>query len=214
MEVKKGLRDAIIDFRYEDIDSIVKSALDSGLTSVQILNELRAGLVVVGDKYQNGEYFLSQLFLAAETMRGALDILQPLMEDNRSEKTKGMIILGSIEGDIHDFGKIIVSSLLTASGFQVIDLGVDVPPNDFVEKAVEKNADIIGISALLSATQPMCKKVIEILKNRGLRNKYKVILGGTGVVSEVATKKYGVDAAVSDGVQGVKIINHWLEGNF
>jgi methanogenic corrinoid protein MtbC1 len=79
---------------------------------------------------------------------------------------------------------------------------------------VEKNADIIGISALLSATQPMCKKVIEILKNRGLRNKYKVILGGTGVVSEVATKKYGVDAAVSDGVQGVKIINHWLEGNF
>jgi 5-methyltetrahydrofolate--homocysteine methyltransferase len=78
MEVKKGLRDAIIDFRYEDIDSIVKSALDSGLTSVQILNELRAGLVVVGDKYQNGEYFLSQLFLAAETMRGALDILQPL----------------------------------------------------------------------------------------------------------------------------------------
>ena len=154
---------------------------------------------------------MSQLFLAAETMKNALEVLQPLISKERKEKSKGTIVIGSIEGDIHDFGKAIVSSLLIAAGLNVVDLGVDVPAKKFVDEALASRADVIGVSALLSTTQPSCKKVIEELERRGLREKFKVILGGTGVISEIALNDYRADAAVNDGVEGVKIISKWIE---
>jgi 5-methyltetrahydrofolate--homocysteine methyltransferase len=123
----------------------------------------------------------------------------------------GTIVVGSIEGDIHDFGKTIVSSLLTAAGFNVVDLGVDVPAEAFVAEAEKVGADVIGVSALLSTTQPTVKKIVEKLGERGLRGKYKVILGGSGVDTEKAMEEYGVDAAVNDGARGVDVIISWME---
>jgi 5-methyltetrahydrofolate--homocysteine methyltransferase len=202
---------AIIDIRYDEIAEFVRSALDAGSGPLDILGELRAGLRVVGEKYQEGEYFLSQLFLAAETMKNALEVLQPLLTSADRGESKGTIVIGSIEGDIHDFGKTIVSSLLIAEGFHVIDLGIDVPSERFAEEAEKANADIIGISALLSTTQPQSRDVVQSLEERGTRDRFRVILGGTGVVPEYALEHYGVDAAVNDGVEAVKIITSWLE---
>jgi methylmalonyl-CoA mutase cobalamin-binding domain/chain len=177
------------------------------------LGELREGLRVVGERYQEGEYFLSQLFLAAETMKNALEVLQPLLAAADQGESKGTIVIGSIEGDIHDFGKTIVSSLLTAEGYRIIDLGIDVPSERFAEEAEKADADVIGISALLSTTQPQSRDVVQILEKRGIRDRFRVILGGTGVVPEYALEHYGVDAAVNDGVEAVKIITEWLEGD-
>jgi methylmalonyl-CoA mutase cobalamin-binding domain/chain len=207
-----NLRDAVIDIRYDEVAGLVRSTIDAGSDPLEVLGELREGLQVVGERYQEGEYFLSQLYLAAETMKNALDVLQPLLASEDQGESKGTIVIGSIEGDIHDFGKTIVSSLLTAEGFNVIDLGIDVPFESFAEQAVKANADIIGISALLSTTQLQSRDVVRSLEERGIRDRFRVILGGTGVDPEYALKQYGVDAAVNDGVEAVKIITGWLEG--
>ncbi len=206
------LMNAVIDIRYDEIAGLVRSALDAGSDPLDVLGELREGLRVVGERYQEGEYFLSQLFLAAETMKNALEVLQPLLAAADQGESKGTIVIGSIEGDIHDFGKTIVSSLLTAEGYRIIDLGIDVPSERFAEEAEKANADVIGISALLSTTQPQSRDVVQSLEERGIRDRFRVILGGTGVVPEYALEHYGVDAAVNDGVEAVKIITGWLEG--
>jgi methylmalonyl-CoA mutase cobalamin-binding domain/chain len=206
------LTNAIIDIRYDEIEGLVRSALEAGSDPLIILGELREGLRVVGERYQEGEYFLSQLFLAAETMKNALAVLQPLLATANQEESKGTIVIGSIEGDIHDFGKVIVSSLLTAEGFNIVDLGIDVASERFVEEAEKVDADVIGISALLSTTQPQSRDVVRGLEERGIRDRFRVILGGTGVDPEYALERYGVDAAVNDGVEAVKIITWWLEG--
>ena len=206
------LMNAVIDIEYDEIAGLVTSALKAGSDPLDVLGELREGLRVVGERYQEGEYFLSQLFLAAETMKNALEVLQPLLVAADRGESKGTIVIGSIEGDIHDFGKAIVSSLLTAEGFRVVDIGVDVPSERFVEEAEKADADVIGISALLSTTQSQSRDVVRDLERRGIRDRFRVILGGTGVVSEYALEHYGVDAAVNDGVEAVKIITGWLEG--
>ncbi len=207
------LMNAVIDIRYDEIAGLVRSALDAGSDPLDVLGELREGLRVVGERYQEGEYFLSQLFLAAETMKNALEVLQPLLAAADQGESKGTIVIGSIEGDIHDFGKTIVSSLLTAEGYRIIDLGIDVPSERFAEEAEKADADVIGISALLSTTQPQSRDVVQSLEERGIRDRFRVILGGTGVDPEYALEHYGVDAAVNDGVEAVKIITGWLEGD-
>jgi 5-methyltetrahydrofolate--homocysteine methyltransferase len=211
MSIKEDLKNAIIEIKYDEIDGLVKKALASGMRPLEILNALRRGLNVVGDMYQKEGLFLSELFLAAETMKNALEILQPLLGEDESGESLGTIVMGSIEGDIHDFGKIIVSSLMMAAGFKVVDIGVDVPAEKFVDEAEKVGADVIGVSALLSTTQPSSKKVVDLLKSRKIRDRYKVIVGGTGVVPIIAVKEFGVDAGVNDGVEGVKIIKKWLE---
>jgi methylmalonyl-CoA mutase cobalamin-binding domain/chain len=210
MSTKHDLKQAIAEMKYDEVASLVRNALKTGLTPLEILENLRGGLEIVGDRYHNGEYFLSELFMAAETMKNALQVIEPLLSNEKGGKSEGTIVIGSIQGDIHDFGKTIVSSLLTAAGFNVVDIGIDVPPPRFVDEAERVNADIIGISALLSTTQPSSKKVIEELESRGLRRKYKVILGGTGADPKKAVEEFGVDAAVFDGSEGVRIIKSWM----
>jgi 5-methyltetrahydrofolate--homocysteine methyltransferase len=204
------LSKAIVELRYDEIEELVRSALRSGVSPLKILDDLRAGLNIVGEKYHNGEYFLSELYIAAETMRVAMSILIPHLSSGVEDRSIGVVVIGSIEGDIHDFGKSIVVSLLEASGFRVHDLGVDVPPEKFVDEAQRLNADIIGISALLSSTQPRCREVVDLLNKRGLRERFKVIIGGTGVTHR-AVEAYGVDAAVNDASEGLKIIKTWVE---
>jgi len=211
MSIKDGLKQAIVDMKYDEVAGLVEDGLTAGLKPLEILDNLRDGLRIVGDKYHIGEYFLSELYMAAETMKNALEIIQPLLSDEKGGGSEGTVVIGSIQGDIHDFGKTIVSSLLAAAGFDVVDIGIDVPAPKFVDEAERVKADVIGVSALLSSTQPASKKVIEELKARGLRSKYKVILGGTGVDPEMAIKEFGVDAAVFDGSEGVRIIKSWMD---
>jgi methylmalonyl-CoA mutase cobalamin-binding domain/chain len=206
-------KEAIIELKYEEISALVQSALKNGSDPLEILNSLKQGLDVVGERYHNKEYFLSELFMAGETMSAAMEVLSPALTAARSgeQETEGIVVLGSIQGDVHDFGKNIAKIFLTASGFNVHDLGVDVPPTTFVDVAIDMNADVIGISAILSATQPVSREVVNELQRRGLREQYKVILGGTGVTDR-AIKEYGVDEAVNDATDGVNIIKQWLGG--
>jgi 5-methyltetrahydrofolate--homocysteine methyltransferase len=209
MVLEEELKQAIVDLKYAAVSDMVKEALHTGMDPMTVLDSLKRGLDVVGSLYHNKEYFLSELFMAGETMRVALDVLMPALTSNLEYEDAGIIVMGSIEGDVHDFGKNIAKNLLTASGFAVHDLGVDISPIKFVEEAVRVNADVIGISAILSSTQPTSAEVVAELKARGLREKIKVILGGTGVENR-AIKEYGVDAAVNDATEGVNIIKGWL----
>jgi 5-methyltetrahydrofolate--homocysteine methyltransferase len=209
-DIVDSLSDAILEIRFEQIKNLVEEALEKK-DPLSILNELREGLTIVGDKYNAGEYFLSELYMAAETMQRAIEVLQPHLTSMDNSMYKGKIIIGSIEGDIHDIGKNIVSTLLTASGLTVIDMGVDISASRFVEEAVKLDANVIGISALLSSTISSSGDVVKELEDRGIRNKFKVILGGTGVPSDEAICMFGVDAAVNDGAEGVKIIKSWME---
>jgi 5-methyltetrahydrofolate--homocysteine methyltransferase len=143
-------------------------------------------------------------------MHQAMNYLKPHINVKDGQFSKGKIVIGSIQGDIHDFGKIIISSLLSANGVEVVDIGIDAPPMKFISEALKVDANIIGISALLSSTQPLSKEVVEILKEKGQRDKFKVILGGSGVDQKTAIKRFGVDAAVNDGAEGVDIILSWL----
>lgn len=209
MVSKEDLKQAIVDLKYAEISDVVKEALHTGMDPTSVLDSLKSGLDVVGSLYHNKEYFLSELFMAGETMRVALEALMPALAATMQFQDAGRIVMGSIEGDVHDFGKNIAKNLLTASGFAVYDLGVDVHPVKFVDEALRVDADVIGISAILSSTQPTSAEVIAELKARGLRDKIRVILGGTGVAKR-AIKEYGVDAAVNDATEGVNIIRCWL----
>jgi 5-methyltetrahydrofolate--homocysteine methyltransferase len=207
----EDLKQAIVDLNFSSISDMVKEALNSGIDPMAVLDSLKSGLDRVGSLYHDKEYFLSELFMAGETMRVALDALMPALSTNIQFKEAGKIVIGSIEGDVHDFGKNIAKNFLTASGFTIYDLGVDVHPIKFVDEAVRVNADVIGISAILSTTQPTSTEVIDELNVRGLRDKIKVILGGTGVTKR-AINEYGVDAAVNDATEGVNIIKGWMMG--
>jgi dimethylamine corrinoid protein len=211
MVSEEDLKQAIVDLNYAGISDVVKDALAADMDPLTVLDSLKRGLDVVGSLYHNREYFLSELFMAGETMRVALEALMPALAANSHYHAAGTIVMGSIAGDVHDFGKNIAKNLLTASGFTVYDLGVDVPPLQFVEEAVRVKADVIGISAILSSTQPTSAEVVDALVARGLRAAIKVILGGTGVTKRALTE-YGVDAAVNDATEGVTIIQGWLQG--
>ena len=213
MADENEFKEAIIELKYDEIRAMVQSALNDGCNPLELLNSLKQGLDVIGERYHNKEYFLSELFMAGETMSAAMEVLTPALAATRSEdqKAEGTVVLGSIQGDVHDFGKNIAKIFLTASGFNVHDLGVDVPASTFVDVAIDMKADVIGISAILSATQPVSQEVVNELQRRGLRKQFKVILGGTGVTKR-AIQEYGVDEAVNDATDGVNIIKQWLGG--
>lgn len=202
-------RDAIVNLELNKIQDTVREALDSGLSPVEILRELQEGMQEVGSRFQQCQYFFSELIMAGETMKEALKNLKPLLESSRT-KAVGKIVIGTIQGDLHDIGKDIVSTLLFSAGFEVHDLGIDVPPAKFAEKAKETDANIVGVSALLSVTVPTVSEVAEALSQKGLRSKVKIIAGGAAMRPEYATK-LGIDAAVNDAVEGVKIIKDWIE---
>jgi methanogenic corrinoid protein MtbC1 len=212
MVSEEDLEKAIVDLDYSGISGLVNEAIKSGLSPVKVLNSLKTGLEKVGELYHKREYFLSELYMAGETMSVAMNVLTPVLSKDSQTEGEGIVVLGSIRGDIHDFGKNIIKTFLTAQGFTVHDLGIDVSPIRFVEEALKVNSGVIGISAILSSTQPNSMEVVDELVKRGLREKFKVILGGTGVTSR-AVKEYGVDAAVNNATEGINIIKNWFKEN-
>jgi len=203
----EDLTKATFRLEIEKVNILVEDFLQKGEEPMKILDALNKGIEKVGELFERGEYFLSELIMAGEIMNDALKLLTPHLQKEKGQH-KGRIVLGTIEGDLHDIGKNIMKVLLISSGFEVVDLGVDVPPKKFAEKALTSNADVIGISALLSTTVPTTAKVVEELKRQGAREKIKVIIGGAAV-RDYHTKEYGVDAAVNNAVIGVNIIKNW-----
>lgn len=207
-EIIKDLQKAIIDGIPEDAAEKVKEALDASIDYKVILNDgIVKGAEKVGKLYEEGEYFLTDMLMAGDAINLVMGVLKPIMKEKGSETSPGIFLIGTPEGDIHDIGKSLVVSLLTGQGFEVIDLGVDVPPRIFVEEAKKSNPDIIGISGLLTITISKMREIVVDLKNAGIKS--KVILGG-GILSEETCKKVGADAWTKDGWDGVKKIKELM----
>lgn len=184
--------------RKKIVDQLVKEALAEGVKAEAILNEgLVVGMTNLGEMFKNGEVYVPEVLVAARAMKAGTDILKPLLA-SENVQTLGKVAIGTVQGDLHDIGKNLVGMMLEGSGFEVIDLGVDVAPEKFVE-AVKNGAQAIGMSALLTTTMPMMKAVIEMLKAEGLRDQVKVLIGGAPITQEYADQigadGYSTDAA-------------------
>ncbi|UCC87235.1 MAG: corrinoid protein [Anaerolineales bacterium] len=198
-EVYTQLSMAVIEGDEELAVSLTKQALDEGLNPLEVVNQgLTPGMEVVGDKFSCGEFFLPHLVMAGKAMQSALILLEPALKaGGLSRETLGTVVLGTVAGDIHEIGKSLVGIMLTANGFVVHDLGVDVPVSKFVEKVRETGANLVGLSALLTTTMGVQRRVIEELIEAGLRNNVKVMVGGSPVSAQWA-QEIGADGYAED----------------
>ena len=186
--------------------ALTRQAVSSGLEPLDILDKgLMPGMNIVGAKFASGEYFLPHLVVAASAMKEAMALLEPLLREHQQQvKGAGTVVIGTVKGDIHEIGKSLVATMLSASGFQVHDLGVSVPTETFVSKVKESGAQLLGLSALLTTTMTAQREVIEALQAAGLRQQVKVILGGAPVSQEWADS-IGADGYAEDAVGAVAL---------
>ena len=182
----------------------VQQALEEGIAPQQILNEgLLPGMDVVGQKFKNNEVFVPEVLVAARAMNAGAEILKPLLAE-AGVGTPGKMVLGTVKGDLHDIGKNLVKMMVEGKGIEVIDLGVDVAAEAFVEAAKEHNADIIGCSALLTTTMPVMAEVVKAVEAAGLKDKVKVMIGGAPVTEEFC-KSVGADYYTSDAASAATV---------
>ncbi len=201
----ENLTELVIELEVDDIADAVTEALEEGKDAYDILNALTKGMDEVGRRYDEKEYYLTELVLAGETMKEAFNVLKPALAASDKSEDKIKIILGTVKGDNHDIGKNILGSLLLSSGFELYDLGMDVGENTIVEKVKETGATIIALSSLLTMTVEHIKIVHEALQEAGLRDKVKLIVGGAPLNMDLA-KKLGADDFADDAVEGVRRI--------
>ncbi len=195
---------------YEDIAGLVQKALDSGLEPKSILNYgLLHGMSVIGKQFANHDVFLPDVLMAAKAMHAGLDVLKPLLS-GEDTGIIGTVVIGTVKGDLHDIGKNLVSIMLHGAGFEIVDLGKDVPAETFVDAAIKHNASIIGLSALLTTTMPEMKKVIAMVHERGLSDKIRVIVGGAPV-SETFATEIGADGYAHDAARAVTLVKQLAE---
>jgi len=197
------LTQALIDGEPEDAEALAKEALVQGLDPLACITQgLTPGIQEVGKLFASGEYYLPELIIGADAMKAALDILEPMLVGDQKRDVVGRVVLGTVEGDLHEIGKTLVATMLTANGFQVTDIGVDKSAGEFIAAIKENDADIVGASALLTTTMLQQKKLIEALKEAGLRNKVKVMVGGAPVTESFA-KEIGADGYAEDAISAV-----------
>ncbi len=200
------LTELIIELEVDDIEAAVKEALEvDGKDPFDIMNALTKGMDEVGRRYEEKEYYLTELVLAGETMKEAFKVLQPALAASDQSQDKIKIIICTVKGDNHDIGKNILGSLLLSNGFEIYDLGMDVDENTIIEKVKETGTQIVALSSLLTMTVEQIKVVHEALIAAGLRDSVKLIVGGAPLNMELA-KKLGADLYADDAVSGVKVI--------
>ena len=209
-EVLAKLRDAIVNLDIDGVKKAAEEALAAGIPAYKaVIDGMAKGMEIVGQKYEDGEYFLAELIMAGETMKEGMAVLEPHLKVG-DIKTAGKVVIGTVRGDLHDIGKNVVATLLKAANFEVIDLGVDISAEQFIETVKKENPDILAMSALLTTTMIEMENVMKALEKEGLRDKVKVIIGGAPITPEYA-KKIGADAAAKDAVEGVRICTEWTK---
>ncbi len=210
-EILNGLAEAIIKGDEEKAKEMAKKAIEANIDPLIAINEgLMKGMQKVSEDFNKLIIYLPEVMMAAEAMKAALSILEPKILEKKIKEEKKKVVIGTIQGDIHDIGKNIVALLLKANGFEVHDLGRDVPVDDFINKAEEVNADIIAASTLLSTSMPYMEDLINLLKERGLRDKYIVMVGGGPVTREWAVS-IGADGYGEDGEEAVKVAKELIK---
>ena len=206
-DVLEELANSVLSFDADKVSDATRKALNQGIDPVSIIEDgLAKGLRIVGKKFEDGELFLMHLVAAAEASQKALKgLLEPeLLKRGEKRKPLGRVVIGTVAGDIHDIGKNIVAAMLFAAGFEVHDLGKDVPAENFVQKAKEVDADIIGGSALLSTTLPTQHEIVKATVSAGMRDKVKLIFGGAPVTEEWV-KEIGGDGYGENAVEAVNV---------
>jgi corrinoid protein of di/trimethylamine methyltransferase len=191
----------------EETVDLAQQALTAGIEPMTIIRQgLMPGMNQVGENFASGEYFLPDLIIAADCMQDAMDLLEPeLVKRQQSVEAAGTVVLGTVKGDIHEIGKSLVGTMLSANGFKVHDLGVDVETQHFIDKVKETGAEIVGLSALLTTTMTVQKEVIQALTDAGLREQVKVLVGGAPVTKDWASE-IGADGYAEDAMGAVKIV--------
>lgn len=203
------LSQAIIEGNGDQTAELATELLNSGVKPQDIISQiLQPAMGIVGEKFSSGEFFLPDMLLAARAMNNALAVLEPLLADT-GMPTLGKVVIGTVKGDIHDIGKNIVATFLKGVGFEVIDLGEDVPDEKFIEAVKENKADILGLCALLTTTMPSLANVIKALEAAGLRSSTKVIVGGAPVTRDFAAR-IGADAYAHDGGEAARVCKELL----
>ena len=209
LDDKKKYKDAILNGDISQADSLAKNAISENYEINKIIDVFSEAIRETGDLFEEGEYFLPELMRSAEAMKAAMTVFMPILSQEKEDRSLGRVVIGTIEGDIHDIGKTLVASLLSAEGFEVYDLGADVPVNTLIEKALEVNAQLICISALLTTTMVGQKKLIDQLIERNIRDKFKILIGGAPV-SKKWVEEIGADGTAENAVSAVKLARKLL----
>lgn len=196
--------------KRKNVKALIEQALEEGIDPKIILKEgLMPGMSIIGGKFKREEVFVPDVMMAARAMNVGLSILEPKLVEAGNEPI-GRVVIGTVQGDLHDIGKNLTAMLLKGAGFEIYDMGVDVSAEAFLEKAEEVNADIIGLSALLSTTMSQMKEVIDLLKEKNLRDKYIVMIGGAPITNEFA-EEIGADYYTPDAASAAEVAKKAVE---
>jgi corrinoid protein of di/trimethylamine methyltransferase len=210
-EILRGLREALASLDVDKVPTLCGEALRAGVPAYEVVVEgLAEGLKEIGERYEKGELFLSDLILSGEAVKEGMKVLEPHLSAGEPGRAMGKVVIGTVQGDLHDIGKNLVATLLKASGFEVNDLGIDVSPGEFVEEVKRSGAKILAMSALLTTTMVNMEAAVEELKRAGLRDSVKVIVGGAPVDADFAAR-IGADAAAKDALEGIRICRQWAQ---
>jgi len=207
--MSEELVNAIAEMKEEEAIQLVRDMLDKGVKPMAILDAARQAMDIIGQRYEKGIYFLPELMMAGEIIGQIAEILKPKLAESPEVKRLGRVLIGTVQGDIHDIGKNIVTFMLDANGFEVLDLGVDVPPQKFVEAVRDFQPQVVGLSGFLTLAFDSMKETIQALEAAGLRDKVKVMIGG-GSVDEHVRAYTGADAYGRDAVAGVSLARKWV----
>jgi 5-methyltetrahydrofolate--homocysteine methyltransferase len=200
---------AIVDLREKDAIRITRSMLECEESPFAIMDTCRDAMTIIGEKFERGESFMPELIMGGEILEQITTLVKPHLTGDRTVGNLDKIVIGTVQGDIHDIAKDIVVFMLEINGFEVYDLGVDVPTQTFIEKIIEIEAPILGLSGFLTLALDPMKEVIETLTARGLRSQVKIMIGG-GPIDEQARMYTGADAWGKDAMEAVKIANSWV----
>ena len=206
--MSKELVNAIADMREAEALKLVQEMVEGGSEPMAILGAAREAMDVVGKRYEEGAYFLPELMLAGEMLNQITDILKPKLAKLPEVKRHGKVLIGTVAGDIHDIGKNIVTFMLDVNGFEVLDLGVDIPPQKFVEAILAFEPQVVGLSGFLTLAFDAMKETLEAIEAAGLRDKVKVMIGG-GQINEDIKEYTGADAYGNDAMAGVSLAKKW-----
>jgi methanogenic corrinoid protein MtbC1 len=208
--MSKQLVNAIADMKEQEALKLAKEMVEGGSDPMAILDSAREAMGVVGQRYEEGNYFLPELILAGVMLNQIAEMVKPLLADKATEMERhGKVVIGTVEGDIHDIGKDIVVFMLDVNGFDVLDLGIDVAPSKFVEAIKDFQPQVVGLSGFLTLAFDSMKDTVEAMKKAGVRDKVKVMIGG-GQISEEIRKHTGADAYGKDAMAGVSLAREWV----
>jgi len=210
MSLLDEMNTSIIEGDRDKVEELTRQALEQGIEVKAILNEGMIGAMdVVGQRFESGEMFIPEMIVAGEAMTRGLNILRPLFKKS-GIKPQGTVVIGTVKGDVHSIGKSLASMMMEGAGFKIIDLGVNVSPEQFVNSAREEGAQLVGMSALLTTTMPLMKATIDALKEAGLLDKVKTLIGGAPITQEYADK-IGADGYAPDAATGVKKVKELVQ---